>query len=175
MCAIYHCRMENCENERKKTDCVQNCHVPSSVFNRDPMRLFLSEAPCSWSHAINCGQAASACNNVFRKQVRPKLWRPAIWPRRCLSRELPAKNVHIELIDRAEWHQIYEIVPDGPQKTNAPTTTAAVTPAAINIFSPSILFFFLIIFHLLSMRLFFWFFSYNSHQLIIFIATSKCK
>lgn len=68
----------------------QKSAVPSSVFSRDPIRLFLSDAPCSWSHAINCGHADNACNSVFRKHVRPKLWRPAICPRRCLNRELPA-------------------------------------------------------------------------------------
>lgn len=33
-----------------------------------------------------------------------------------------------------------EYKPEGPQNTNAAVTTAAVTPAAIKIFSPSIFF-----------------------------------
>lgn len=38
---------------------------------------------------MNWGQAASACNSVFKKHVRPKLCNPAIWPRRCRNRDEP--------------------------------------------------------------------------------------
>lgn len=36
-----------------------------------------------------------------------------------------------------EWKSLSTLLPEGPQNTNAPTTTAAVTPAAIRNFSPS--------------------------------------
>lgn len=63
--------------------------LPSSVLNKEPIKLFLSDDPCNCSHAMNCGHAASACNRVFRKQVRPKLCKPAICPRLCLNRDAP--------------------------------------------------------------------------------------
>lgn len=65
-------------------------YKPSNVFSSEPIKLFLSDAPCNCSQAMNCGHAASACNIVFKKHVRPKLCKPAICPRRCRKRDDPA-------------------------------------------------------------------------------------
>lgn len=66
------------------------------------------------SQPTNWGQAASACSTAFKKHVFPKLTKPASRPR-----------------------LLFELVL-GPQKTNAPTTAAAVNPAATKSRSDSI-------------------------------------
>lgn len=117
--------------------------IPSKVLSNDPIKLFLSDAPCNWSHAMNCGHAASACSKVFRKQVRPKLCKPAICPRLWRSLEAPVNNIvkRTMKIDYSMWEidKFFPFCkPEGPQNTNAAVpSTAAVTPAAIKIFSPS--------------------------------------
>lgn len=131
---------------------IASAILPSNVLNRDPIRLFLSAAPCNWSHAINWGHAASAWSNVLRKQVRPKLCRPAIWPRLCRKRDAPLhENKYNKYVSTQQQliksiciiivHNFHALIlcddkPEGPQNTNAAATTA-VTPAATNTFSPS--------------------------------------
>lgn len=66
------------------------------------------------SHVMKLGQAAKACNIALRKQVFPKFTRPANLP-------LPPPELGV-----------------GPQNINAPTTAAAVKPAATRILSDSI-------------------------------------
>lgn len=77
---------KNVGNTHKK---FSNAHTPSKVLSNDPIKLFLSDAPCNCSQAINCGHAESACSKVFKKHVRPKLCKPAIWPRLCRNRDAP--------------------------------------------------------------------------------------
>lgn len=89
-------------------------HLPDSTVAKVHLKLvsFAEESICS--HATKCGQAANACKTAFKKHVFPRLTSPASLP---LLLPEPV---------------------DGPQNIKAPTTAAAVKPAATKSLSDSI-------------------------------------